>query len=579
MKWSVVKGPFWKKENDVYDPEKLGDKISDESPDPVIPPAKQSLYDKYKNKKEMENWKPVDGDYIYTPDLKGIYIRGGIMQGGSETDDDDIYDEWKNLLYRESLAYSSLLKINHVKASTFMTKGRLHQIGLFLQENPVDVVYINTTLSFVQKRNLEIYFNNYINERNDRIRAYNIKSAMKVDGDATDTESNFSNIEEQSNNKTNEKRVRVLDRFNVIISIFSQRAKSKISQLQIELAYLKYVKTRLARGGHSGTGAVYKEFGGDFLNLYQEIQFEVVSGKQSTSRGSVGGSGETQLEIERRRISHREIQIRELLENLKLKRAVERESRREKARILPTLALVGYTNAGKTALMNLLANTSLESENKLFQTLNTTIKRIKLPNLQNALLLDTVGFISNLPHELVESFKSTLEEIFFADILIHVIDVSNPAHSFQRKSVYSVLNEIFPKNNNYKHRMIEIWNKIDLLDDINTVDGFMSDNEYPVIPISVKNKINLDMFYSELTVKINNYLGKEQRELRCQPENYDKLVKWVKEAIGNPSEITYDDSTQEMVLKIMMDNSEYERYLENFVIMRENKRRKGNKDE
>lgn len=548
--------------------------------DSLVPPEKLSVYDKYKAKKESKKFKPSNGDYVFSGGLKGVFYNGGIMQGGSETEDDDLYDEWKNVLLRESLALSSLLKVNLIKASTFITKGRLHQIGLFLQENPVDVVFINSTLSYVQKRNLEIYFNNYINERNDRIRAYNIKSALKIDGDATDTESNFSNIENDNEDSRDgskgksERRVLVLDRFNVIISIFSQRAKSKISQLQIELAYLKYVKTRLARGGNSSYGAVYKEFGGDFLNLSPETQFEVVSGKQSSSRGSLGGSGETQLEIDRRRISQRENTIKELLVALKQKRAVERESRREKASILPTIALVGYTNAGKTALMNTLANTMLESENKLFQTLNTTIKKIKLPNFQNALLLDTVGFITDLPHELVESFKTTLEEVFYADILIHVIDVSNPAYSFQRKAVYNVLDEIFPKDNNYKNRLIEVWNKIDLLDDINIVNGFIADNEYPVIPVSVKNKINFDMLNNELIVKMNLYLGKEQRELRCKSENYDRLYKWLKETIGQPSEISYDDTTQEMVLKIMMDNAEYERYFENFVIMRENKRRK-----
>src|SRR5690606_27433856 len=116
------------------------------------------------------------------------------------------------------------------------------------------------TLSFVQKRNLEISFNNFLNEKNDRIRAYNIKSALKMDGEATDTESNFSNIEVEGKNSGYERKVKILDRFNIILSIFSQRAQSKASQLQIELAYLKYVKTRLARGGHVSFGSLYKEF-------------------------------------------------------------------------------------------------------------------------------------------------------------------------------------------------------------------------------------------------------------------------------------------------------------------------------
>jgi 50S ribosomal subunit-associated GTPase HflX len=164
-----------------------------------------------------------------------------------------------------------------------------------------------------------------------------------------------------------------MDRFNIILSIFSKRAKSELSQLQIELAYLRYVKSKLARGGHVNYGHVYKEFKGGYFENYRD--YETVSGKQSAGKGSVGGSGETQLELDKRRVSDREFQIRGALERIVEKRKIERLYRRENSSRIPTLALVGYTNAGKTALMNELAKTTLESENKLFQTLNTTIKK------------------------------------------------------------------------------------------------------------------------------------------------------------------------------------------------------------
>lgn len=214
--------------------------------------------------------------------------------------------------------------------------------------------------------------NNYINEKNDRIRAYNIKSALTPDNEPTDTESNFSTVEAAPSNN-NERRIIVMDRFNIILSIFAQRAKSELSQYQIELAYLKYVRSRLARGGNANYGNVYKEFKGSFFKNYED--FEIVSGKQSSARGSVGGSGETQLELEKRKIGARETQIKESLQRLSERRKVEREYRRENSSKVPTLAIVGYTNAGKTAFMNELAKTSLESDNKLFQTLTTTIKK------------------------------------------------------------------------------------------------------------------------------------------------------------------------------------------------------------
>jgi small GTP-binding protein len=576
LDWHIVKGPFWKKENDIHDPVSWKDEVDD---------PKRSIYHQYRNKnsenykselkKSLEKENIKDGDFVYAGKIKGIYYNGGILGGGSESESEDIYDEWKNILLRESLANSSLVKVKNIKASTFFTKGRLNEICQYLQHSKADVIFVNTTLSFVQKRNLEIYLNNFINEKNERIRAYNIKSALKSIGDATDTESNFSNIEISS--EEHGRRIKILDRFNIILSIFSQRAKSRASQLQIELAYLKYLKTRLNRGGNANFGSLYKEFGGDFLSSYNDVSFEVVSGKQSSGRGSLGGSGETQLELEKRKVGVRESQIKEILEELKERRKIEREIRRDKSTLLPTVALLGYTNAGKTALMNKLANTTLESENKLFQTLNTTLKKIMLPSKQNALLLDTVGFITDLPHELVESFKSTLEEVFSADILLHVIDVSNPNHIYQKGTVYKILNELFPKKSQYNTKVIEVWNKIDLINDINMISGYIAESEYPIVPISVKSGVNIDMLYSEVINKLNFVLGKELKEIRCKSEDYDKLFKWLKENIGQPSEVNYDEETFEMVLSIPMSAEEFERYLENFIIMRENKKGKLNK--
>jgi len=167
----------------------------------------------------------------------------------------------------------------------------------------------------------------------------------------------------------------VLDRFNIILSIFARRAKSKISQIQIELAYLKYTKAKLNRGGHSDFSGIYNEFKGNIYGNLHTLDFEVVSGKQSSGRGSVGGSGETQLELEKRKVATREALLREELKKFEEKRKVEREARRNNALNTPTVGLVGYTNAGKTALMNVLSRKEFESENKLFQTVNTAIKK------------------------------------------------------------------------------------------------------------------------------------------------------------------------------------------------------------
>lgn len=166
------------------------------------------------------------------------------------------------------------------------------------------------------------------------------------------------------------------------MNIFAERAKTKASKLQIELAYLKYVKSRLSRGGHMDFGSISSRFKNvrtyfQIFNDFSEFtpDFEIVSGKQSAKKGAVGGSGETQLEIEKRKISSREAQIKEELTSLKQRRQVEAQSRKSTSLSMPTVALVGYTNSGKTALMNRLTKSGLSSENKLFETLSTTIKK------------------------------------------------------------------------------------------------------------------------------------------------------------------------------------------------------------
>ena len=198
---------------------------------------------------------------------------------------------------------------------------------------------------------------------------------MKQEGDATETESNFSTIEASNVLRNETRKVQVLDRFNIILSIFARRAKSKISQIQIELAYLKYTKAKLNRGGHADFSGIYNEFKGNLYGNLHTLDFEVVSGKQSAGKGSLGGSGETQLELEKRKIAVREALLKDELKKFEEKRMVERESRRNNALTTPTIGLVGYTNAGKTALMNILSHKEFESENRLFQTLNTAIKR------------------------------------------------------------------------------------------------------------------------------------------------------------------------------------------------------------
>ncbi|MBN1406010.1 MAG: GTPase HflX [Candidatus Omnitrophica bacterium] len=223
--------------------------------------------------------------------------------------------------------------------------------------------------------------------------------------------------------------VKVIDRTQLILDIFARRAHSIDGKLQVELAQLEYLKPRL-----TGKGVMLSRLGGGI---------------------GTSGPGEQKLEVDRRRISKRISKIREELKITKQRRLQRRYTRKE--HYLTTVALVGYTNAGKSTLLKALTNESVYIDDMLFSTLDTTSHQLILPNNQKILLIDTVGFLHNLPHGLIEAFKATLEEVIQADLLIHVADISNPSLNQLMDSVYKVLKELDAENK----PMIVALNKID----------------------------------------------------------------------------------------------------------------------
>jgi GTP-binding protein HflX len=208
---------------------------------------------------------------------------------------------------------------------------------------------------------------------------------------------------------------KVLDRTSLILDIFAQRARTREGMLQVELAQLQHLLPRLTRfWGHLS--------------------------RQQGGIGMRGGEGEMQLETDRRRVQNRIARIREELETVRCQRSTQRQARQRNR--WPLASIVGYTNAGKSTLLNRLTGTEVLVEDKLFATLDPTTRRLRLPTNQNVLLTDTVGFIRKLPHGLVEAFKATLEEVVQADLLLHVVDVSHPQAEQQIQSVDAVLKEI-----------------------------------------------------------------------------------------------------------------------------------------
>ncbi|KAI7747194.1 hypothetical protein M8C21_029555 [Ambrosia artemisiifolia] len=257
----------------------------------------------------------------------------------------------------------------------------------------------------------------------------------------------------------------VLDRVGLIIEIFHAHAQTKEAKLQAELAALMYKRTRLVRIRGSGGRLTFGAAG----------EAEVVSakGRGSGGRGFISGAGETELQLQRRRIIERKNQLMSEIQEVRRTRALQRASRKRyggtHGQHMPTVAIVGYTNAGKSTLVGALSDTHLFCDNRMFATVDTKVRHVILPSGKKVLLSDTVGFISDLPVQLVEAFHATLEEVVEADLLVHVLDSSAPNRDEQRESVLQVLEQIGVSNEKLEN-MIEVWNKIDLEEDVMTVN-------------------------------------------------------------------------------------------------------------
>lgn len=278
----------------------------------------------------------------------------------------------------------------------------------------------------------------------------------------------------QYKNLEDELDVKIMDRTLIILDIFAGRAKTAEGKIQVELAQLRYRSTRLI-------------------------------GMRNLSRqgGGIGtrGPGEKKLEVDRRLIRNRIAQLKTQVDEMENHRMVTRARRQENP--VPVVAIVGYTNAGKSTLLNTLTDASVLEEDKLFATLDPTTRNYKLPDGQEILLTDTVGFIRKLPHHLIDAFRSTLEEAKYSDIILHVVDSSNPAMEKNIHAVYETL-----KNLEVKDKIIiTVFNKIDKLEEKTIMKDFNADY---TIEAAIKKGTGLD--------DINDAIGKALKEMRVYIE-------------------------------------------------------------
>lgn len=343
-------------------------------------------------------------------------------------------------------------KVDEPNPRTFIGRGKVQEIAAFIDENDVDMVIFDDELTPTQLRNLEHEFKR-----------------------------------------------KVLDRTNLILDVFAQRAKTAYAKTQVELAQYQFLLPRLKR-------------------MWTHLERQ---------RGGIGlrGPGEREIETDRRIIRDRITKLKEELSKIDRQMATQRKNRGSVVRV----ALVGYTNVGKSTIMNLISKSDVFAENKLFATLDTTVRKVVIGNLP-FLLSDTVGFIRKLPHQLVESFKSTLDEVREADLLLHVVDISHPTFEEQINIVNQTLHEIGGGNK----PSILVFNKIDAYawtrkpeDDLTRAirenisleelkRTWISKKGNHTIFISAKQKINIDDFRA--------LLYKMVREIHVTRYPYDNFL-------------------------------------------------------
>ncbi|RAP33044.1 GTPase HflX [Candidatus Marinamargulisbacteria bacterium SCGC AG-439-L15] len=269
--------------------------------------------------------------------------------------------------------------------------------------------------------------------------------------------------------------IKIMDRTGIVLEIFAQRAKTHEAQVQVELAQLDYLLPRLTR-------------------LWTHL---------SRTGGGIGtrGPGETQLETDKRLIKTRITHLKKQLKKVRQNRQTMKQ-KRQKIPLL-TAAIVGYTNAGKSTLINALSDSTVLVEDKLFATLDPTSRQLTLPNKERLIITDTVGFIQKLPHQLVDAFMATLEEVIDSDFLIHVVDISNPNY----KEMMHTTNSLFKELNINKKPQLIVYNKTDQLKNIDVLDTLNTSN-IPHVCISALKKTSLEDLKKTMTSFLNRFRKK-----------------------------------------------------------------------
>ncbi|CEM02357.1 unnamed protein product [Vitrella brassicaformis CCMP3155] len=481
------------------------------------------------------------------------------MRDDDENTDEESGDEdldpneaaWRNSTLRRQWAESCCVRVRQVHPGNFFQKGKLEELAMIYTYQPAHYVFVNSSLTGTQQRNLELIFKNALNvwaarkmERKELPIAGLVHSATSIAANTTEldilaqdrlklqadsgkalvgTEGQADALaqigadhlgeavapvdeteEEIDERRGAATRVEVVDRNRVVLEIFALRARTRQAILQVALARTNYFKSRLSL---------------NTPNRFKQLLMSVkaAAGVQSTYADWVEdvsttyhlGDGEQIGEYEGRLLEIAMTKLRAQLEEVKKARKLQREARRGAG----TVALVGYTNVGKTAIMNRLTGSDLRVRDVLFQTLDTTMRKVRLPSGTKAILVDSVGFIQDLPHALYDAFQATLEETINADVLLHVRDVSHPQWEMHKQVVLDSLHDCGMSLERLSSNVVEVWNKVDLLDE----EGFRSMlSELPpnAVPVSAMDASGLDVLLKLLDQVVNSVLSRSTITLR-----------------------------------------------------------------
>lgn len=325
----------------------------------------------------------------------------------------------------------------------------------------------------------------------------------------------------QQRNLEKEWGAKVIDRTGLILEIFGRRASTKEGTLQVELAHLNYQKGRLVRS-------------------WTHLE------RQRGGAGFMGGPGETQIEADRRQLQDKIIKLERELEQVVRTRQLHRAKRRKVPH--PIVALVGYTNAGKSTLFNRITGAGVLAEDMLFATLDPTLRRMKLPHGRTVIMSDTVGFISDLPTHLVAAFRATLEEVLEADLILHVRDMADPDNGAQSADVLRILDDLGIDEKERSERIIEVWNKIDRLDPENR-EGLQQKaaGRENVLPVSAVSGEGVDTLLDQISERLSGVLTEATITV---PADKHAVISWLYENAIVDSREDLEDGSVELDVRL-----------------------------